>query len=169
MEIGASVLIDRPIREVFDYAVNPKHWSAWIPSVSTDEWISSGPLEVGALLLQSAPYPAAAEGISWEVTQFEPPRVLACHRIPEPRVTIRQVFESVGYDTRLTMYIDEDHAGLLTSGSDAERSRGACLATGLERLKALLAGRENLSGSPPSRRSALAEDRHCPQPDRETR
>jgi uncharacterized protein YndB with AHSA1/START domain len=169
VEIGASVLINRPIREVFDYAVNPKHWSAWILSASALKWISSGPLEVGAMIVQMGQHRAAADGVTWEVTQYEPPRVLACHRIPDPRVTIRQVFESVGHDTRITIYIDEGSAGPFAAESEAEYSIAACLAAGLERLKALLAEQDDLSGSPPSRRSALAEDRHCRQPDKETR
>ena len=135
MRVSTSVIIERPIREVFSFVATPSLRAHWIAGVSTVEKTSGRPLDVGSAFEQTERALGRLRRSSWEVIEYEPPHVWSCRRLTEPSRIVRQVFESVEDSTRLTLCTED---GPLTSGLEVERAIRAQQERDLERLKRLL-------------------------------
>jgi uncharacterized protein YndB with AHSA1/START domain len=68
MRVSASVVVDRPIKEVFAYATNPDCWPEWISGLSNAAPRSAQPLYVGTTFDQVERGGAYGRASSWEVT-----------------------------------------------------------------------------------------------------
>ncbi len=81
MRVTASVIIDQPIRVVFASIADPSCWPKWMTNVSAIERRSARSLDVGETF-DRVDHPAG-HGLwsTWEVTEYEPPRLLGCRRI----------------------------------------------------------------------------------------
>src|SRR3954449_3309437 len=78
VQITTHIVIERPIREVFAFASDPCCWMEWIAGAEPVPHTWSGQLDVGTTFLQDAPLASFWNDSSWEVTEYQPPRVFAC-------------------------------------------------------------------------------------------
>jgi uncharacterized protein YndB with AHSA1/START domain len=139
MQHTASVVIDRPIHEVFAYATNPDCWSEWIAALSQVACHVGGSLEVGTTFAQVDQLGAEIRTTWWEVTEYEPPRALTCRQLTEPdAVAVHQLFETVDGATQLTMSSEGPMAGRFPARPQVAPTIAAQLPADLGRLKALL-------------------------------
>ncbi len=66
-----SILIDRPIGEVFAYVTDPGHISDWAPYVQNVRYEPDGPLGTGTRIWQTV----RGREFYWQITAFEPDRL----------------------------------------------------------------------------------------------
>lgn len=123
MRIEASVIIDRPIGEVFAYATNPNCWPEWVSGVVK---VAGGPgerLEVGSTFEQVDTFLGRSRRESWECVEHEPPCVLCCRRItgPDP-CAVRLVLISVEGGTKLAICTEGGLGDELGGGPEVERA-----------------------------------------------
>ena len=71
VEIEHSVIIDRPVDEVFEFVINPENEPLWIPGTLEAKQISEGPLVVGTRLRITARLFGQTNESTWEVTEYE--------------------------------------------------------------------------------------------------
>jgi uncharacterized protein YndB with AHSA1/START domain len=135
----ASIIIDRPIGEVFTYATNPNCWPEWVSGVETVVRDSGAQLDVGATFGQVDMFPGHSRTEAWECIEYEPPRVLTCRRITGSRpCTVRLVCVAVDGQTKLAMCSDAGLEDQLGGGPEIERAMAGRLEQDLVRLKRIL-------------------------------
>ena len=134
VRITTSIVIERPIREVFACASNPCGWTEWIAGAVTVEQTWSGQLDVGTTFLQEASLASSWDDVSWEVTEYEPPRVFACRWGGATCGAVRLRCEALGGTTRMTVS-SEEAVGLFTGGPEVERAIRAQMEHDLATLK----------------------------------
>ncbi|MEM7092492.1 MAG: SRPBCC family protein [Actinomycetota bacterium] len=74
METSASITIQRPAGEVFDYLADMSNNPAWQRGQQRCEWTSEPPIGVGSTYDQEAKFAGRTITSSFEVTEFEPGR-----------------------------------------------------------------------------------------------
>jgi uncharacterized protein YndB with AHSA1/START domain len=85
MRVSASILIQRPIAEVFSFVSNPGYLPSWVAGVTTADGLLQLDQGVGeTLVLQCIPSLGLAAS-TWEVTSYEPPRMLALRCLDDRR------------------------------------------------------------------------------------
>lgn len=142
MRVTASVIIDQPIREIFAYVANPSCWPGWMTGVRATERRWARSLDVGDTFDRIDRRAAHGLRSTWEVTEYEPPRVLCCRRITSGNpALLHQVFESIDGSTRLTVSLEGEETGLVTSGPESERAMTVQITGDLHRLKDLVEDR----------------------------
>ncbi len=134
MRVSSGMLIEQPIREVWAFATDPCCWTEWITGTSTIHKTWTGSLDVGATFRQEETFASHWHESTWEVTEYEPPRVFACRRISEPGGSLRLLFETLAGSTRVTL-VSEEAAGLFVSGPEVERAALDRMELDLARLK----------------------------------
>ena len=158
MHVVARIVVEHPIRPVFTFAANPCCWSEWITGVAPVQQTWRGPLDIGTTFFQVDAFAGFRDTSTWEVTEYEPPRVFACRRVDEPCGAMRLLCESLGSATRMTL-ASEEAAGLFVSGPEVARAARARMERDLAVLKQLLEARlVALIGhaAPPIMRSQIA-------------
>jgi len=109
--IEASVVINRPVEEVFEFVTNPKNDVLWQSGVLESEQTSEGPMGVGTMVRSvSQSLGRRMESLS-EITEYEPNtkikyKVTSGPMTGEPSCT----FEPVEGGTRLT-FVGEGEIG----------------------------------------------------------
>ncbi len=146
MRFIARVRIEVPILEVFAYMATPCCWTEWMTGVSTIRQSSAHPPEVGEIFDQEVSVAGNHRRISWEVTEYEPPRVFACRRLQAPYATLRQVCESVGGSTHLVWHTEEETGGSFAWGPEVEKAITNQIQGDVARLKEVLEARHRESG-----------------------
>ncbi|HZS79434.1 MAG TPA: SRPBCC family protein [Ktedonobacteraceae bacterium] len=68
-----SIVIERPIEEVFDFVTDPTTTSLWQPNLAQSEIITPGPMQVGTAIREVRRIGKAEKSAVWEVTEYEPP------------------------------------------------------------------------------------------------
>ena len=69
-----SVVIGRPVEEVFDFATDPENEPLWQSTSLETERTSEGPLGVGATFRNTSKFLGRRIESAYEVTEMEPPR-----------------------------------------------------------------------------------------------
>jgi uncharacterized protein YndB with AHSA1/START domain len=147
----ASIIIDRPIGEVFAYATNPECWPEWISGVVKVVSDSGSRLDVGSTFGQVDTFPGHSRSEAWECIEYEPPWVLTCRRITGSQpYTLRFVSVSVDGRTKLTICSDAGPGDLPGSGPEIERAMAGRWKQDLATLKGILERRND----------AVADARH---------
>jgi uncharacterized membrane protein len=109
-----SIVINRPVEEVFAFLSNLENEVKW-----RREWIearntSEGPLGVGATFLLVSTFLGRRVEVVYEVTEYEPNRLTAWKAVSGPLpLTFRRIFERVEDGTRVTISYDGEMRGLL--------------------------------------------------------
>jgi len=134
MRVSASVIIDQPIREVWAFATDPCCWTEWITGTATIRKTWSGSLDVGATFRQEETFASYRHDSTWEMTEYEPPRVFACRRISESNGALRLLFEALAGSTQFTL-TSEEADGLFVRGPEVERAALDRMELDLARLK----------------------------------
>jgi len=110
IKINLSVVIRRPIEEVFAYSNDISHWAEWnvgLIEVSARE----GPLHVGTRIREVFKFLGRRIESTFEVVEYEPNRQVTYRTVAGPiPMTGTQTYEPVEGATKLTM-IGEGEAG----------------------------------------------------------
>ncbi len=73
MKASASIVIDRPISEVWDFVADIRNMDKWVNGVSDPKPISQGEWGVGSTFESGYTYAGKTHTITYEITGFDPP------------------------------------------------------------------------------------------------
>ena len=148
LKIEQSVLINRPVAEVFAYLTRPEHTPKWQSGMVASAQISDGPMAVGTTFSEVRKMMGRQMEQTMEVTAYRPNRQLSFRSIEaavphEAHVT----FEAVGAGTRVSLTSIARPEGLLRLMAPfiGRRLRKEFVAD-FERLKQLLESRSGSGG-----------------------
>jgi uncharacterized protein YndB with AHSA1/START domain len=111
--IETSVVINRPIEEVFSYATNPENDKLWQSGVVESGLVGEGPLGVGAQTREVRKFLGRRLESTAEVTEYEPNVKVAFKSTSGPvQYEAWYTFESVETGTKLTIVGEGDTGGL---------------------------------------------------------
>ena len=103
IKVEQSVVIERPLEEVFGFLADLRNWSLWQPDLRVSEQISGGSMEAGATFQQALDIKGRRVELLCEMTGNEPNEKLsfACDR-EDMALAFDFVFDPVENGTRLT-------------------------------------------------------------------
>ncbi len=139
IKFNVSVVIHRPVEEVFAYSNDTSHWAEWIPGlieVSAPE----GPLHAGTRIGEVFKFLGRPIESTFEVVEYEPNRRVTFRTVAGPiPMTGTQTYEPVDGATRLTMSGEGEAGGFfkLAEPVVAQMTRRQ-FQTSLDNLKDLL-------------------------------
>ncbi len=73
MKASASIVIDKPISEVWDFVSNIENMDKWVNGVREPKPISGGEWGVGSTFESGYEYAGKTHRITYEITEFDPP------------------------------------------------------------------------------------------------
>jgi uncharacterized protein YndB with AHSA1/START domain len=105
IQFDQSVVIERPLEEVFAFLADPENDAQWTPVVTETRKTSEGPLGVGTRYEQSGHFLGRNFEMLFEVTEYEPNRKIGQRLItPGPlRTTGSSSVEAVSGGTQVTL------------------------------------------------------------------
>ncbi len=107
-----SVVIDRPIEEVFEYATNPENDTKWQSGILESGLVSDGPVGVGSVTREVRTFLGRRLESTSEITEYEPNAKLAFKSTSGPiQYHAQLLFEPVQGGTKLTITGEADTAG----------------------------------------------------------
>jgi uncharacterized protein YndB with AHSA1/START domain len=95
-----SVVIDRPVEEVWNYFVEWDNIPKWYPGIREIRPLTEGPLGLGSALRMSPGIGPLKFSVVIRVIEFEPYRLIVFG--VRTKTTTRFIFERVGSGTRFT-------------------------------------------------------------------
>lgn len=102
-----SVLIDRPVAEVFDFATDLKNAALFLPNVTSTEMLTEGGIKAGARFKETRGMKGKQHSAVIEVVEHEPPRVHAARAaMLGMQATYTFRFAPEGAGTRVDMVAD---------------------------------------------------------------
>jgi uncharacterized membrane protein len=112
LRIEKSIVINRPVEEVFAFVAPGENWSLWATELVEAKKTSEGPLDVGTTYTHVAQMLGRRIENGYEVTEYEPNKKVSMKStsgpIPaEPSLT----FESVEGGTKLDLTVEAEIAG----------------------------------------------------------
>lgn len=140
-KIEASVVINRPIEEVFAYVVDIKNWSQWA-GMPDAEQTSEGPVGVGTTFRGAFEFLGRRDEWTSEVTRYEPNKELRQKMIWGPMsLEQRLTFESVEGGTKYTQAGEGETGGIFKMAQPlVDRMMKKQLEGSLAKLKGVLEG-----------------------------
>jgi uncharacterized membrane protein len=105
IDVVGDVVIASTVDAVAAYAANPDNAPQWQENVESVEWITDRPLQIGSRLAFVAWFRKQKLSFTYEVTAWEPGRLLAMQTVEGPfrlETTYRWTLVRDGY-TRMTM------------------------------------------------------------------
>ena len=108
-----SVVIERPVQEVFAFSADPNNDALWLSSTLETEQTSEGPMGVGATFRNTTKFLGRRFDTTYEVTESEPPHK-RCFRVTSGPVPgeVCYVFEpGEGGSTRFTQNFEAEVGG----------------------------------------------------------
>lgn len=147
MQASASIDIDRPIGDVFEYVSDPYNMEAWVAGVSHVTLVDEDPSRAGARFESDYTYGGRTVRMAYEVTAFDPPERYATRGEGPFPFAGELRLEPTADGTRVTNSIDAASDGLFTSlmftllRPVARRTMGRRLREELESLRSQLEGR----------------------------
>lgn len=139
MRVEHSVIINRPVREVFDLVGNPDNDPTWGSLIVGSTALSSGPVGVGSRFEQTATFMGARLTAMIEITDYEPERKVSYVTSKPVAIEHARTFEEVPEGTRLT-FVTELHAHGRFRVAEALLRRGAHrqMEADMDEIKALM-------------------------------
>ncbi len=112
IKVEGTVVINRPIEEVFAFLVNPDNTSLWQGAVLESKQTSEGPLGVGAKGQVTSQFLGRRSETTWEITEYELNRKAALKSTSGP-VPYNQsaTLESVDEGTKVTLVAEYEVGG----------------------------------------------------------
>jgi uncharacterized protein YndB with AHSA1/START domain len=112
MRTETSILIDKPVEEVWKYVVDQEEAPHWAVGVKDIRYITDPPLRLGSKAAWTQTFVGLDIDAIHEVVEFEPYKVLTFKSDNGPfPVTYRYTFESTPNGTKLTMVAEGEPAG----------------------------------------------------------
>jgi uncharacterized protein YndB with AHSA1/START domain len=144
IQFDQSVVIERPLEEVFAFLADPENDAQWTPVVKETRMTSEGPLGVGTRYEQSGHFLGRNFEMLFEVTEYEPNRKIGQKLItPGPlRTTGLSSVEAVSGGTQVTLTGEAQAGGFFWLLPDriiafpAQRIMGVALRNRKELLEA---------------------------------
>jgi uncharacterized membrane protein len=114
IKVQDSIIISKPVEQVFAFAANYENDPQWRAEVSQLRYSSGGAVKVGSQAVEVSQVVGQRLETTTEVTQYEPNRKVVSKSIsgPVPIVTYRE-FEMVPNGTRFTYVLEGDESGVL--------------------------------------------------------
>ena len=84
MKASASLMINRPIAEVWDFVANIRNMDEWVNGVSDPAPTSEGDWGVGSAFRSDYTYAGKTHAITYVITEFDPPHRLAMRSTSGP-------------------------------------------------------------------------------------
>jgi uncharacterized protein YndB with AHSA1/START domain len=114
--INNTVVIHRPVEEVFAFVTDPSATPRWQPNLVRSELLTQGPLRSGSSVKEARRVGPWRSGAIWQVTEFDPPHRRG-YTYPTGFGPIRQsgltTFVPVGGGTRVEFTATLEAAGAL--------------------------------------------------------
>jgi len=107
----ATIEIDRPAEDVFDYVTNPSRFHEWQKGVVSGEMATAGPTAVGERCLTTRQIGLAKRPSTSQVSHVDPPRTWGVRGIDGPIRAIVDVTVKPLDDTRSHLTISVDFTG----------------------------------------------------------
>ena len=104
-----SVVIDRPVEEVFAFMTNPDNDVLWREGVVLSEFTSDGPMGVGSTMRQVSKFMGREMDTTLEVTVYDPPY----------QVCVESVSGSMSFEACWN-YEDHDGGTFMTFSGEAD-------------------------------------------------
>lgn len=113
MKITESVIIDRPIDEVFAYAGEPSNDPQWSTAFVEARMTSDGPLAKGSTFTEQMRFLGKRFDIECEVTEYEPGQRVAFNVAAGSNTGVHvRTFEPMDSGTRVTLLTEGDSSGM---------------------------------------------------------
>jgi len=142
IKVEVSIVIQKPVGEVFDYTNDPAKNKAWQEGLVESKITSSGPVGVGTQITDVRKFLGRDMDSKLEVTAYEPNKRVSLKTISGPiKFEITQLYEPAEGGTKLTMIGEGEPGGLfkLAEGAVKKQFEGQ-LQGDLGRLKAVMEG-----------------------------
>ena len=142
-----SIIIHRPIEEVFEYISNLENSVDWQPGLLEVKRITEGPLRVGTIYSSARKFLGRKMEASNEFVTYEPNKQVVFTGSSGPMTFLTSfTFEDTGEGTRFTTLIEMQPGGLLglAEGLIASNLRQE-MDSNLEILEGLMKSREAVS------------------------
>lgn len=141
-EIEDSIVINRPLEEVFAYLTDVANWSRWNEAVGNVAQTPPGPMGLGTTLQGASEVMGRTMAWSGEILEYEPnKKVIQKMRVGPAEIQASWIFEPVEGGTRLTMRSEAETGGPFTiAGPLIDRLVKKQMEENLARLKAVLEG-----------------------------
>jgi uncharacterized protein YndB with AHSA1/START domain len=142
IKINLSVVIHRPVEEVFAYSNDISHWAEWNPGL-IEASASEGPLQAGTRIREVFKFLGRRIESTFELVEYAPNRKVTYRTVAGPiPMTGTQTYEPVDGGTKLTVSGEGEAGGFfkLAEPVVAGMTRRQ-FQTGLENLKDLLEAR----------------------------
>jgi uncharacterized protein YndB with AHSA1/START domain len=139
-KIEASVLINRPVDEVFARLTDVQNWPQWNPRLLQVEQTSDGPMGVGTTFRGLSEGPSGTAEWTSEVTEYEPNQKMAQKMEAGPAlIESSWIFVPAEAGTKLSIVTEAETGGLLKlAGPLLDRQMKKQAEENLARLKAML-------------------------------
>ena len=110
IQYSKSMVINRPIKDVFDYSVDPANTPAWMDD--TPEHAHNGAMKVGSTGRRFVKFMGLKLGGNYEMTAFNPPYKSCFKAISGPlQAKVCQSYEEVDGGTRFTYEVELEGRG----------------------------------------------------------
>ncbi len=152
IKIELSVVIHRPIEEVFAYTNDVSHWAEWNPGL-IEASAPEGPLHVGTRIREVFKFLGRRIESTFELVEYEPNRQVTYRTVAGPiPMTGTQTYEAVDGGTKLTVSGEGEAGGFfkLAEPVVAQMVRRQNQ-TGLDNLKDLLEAQVPAASKGPTR------------------
>jgi hypothetical protein len=108
MHAENTIVIERPINEVFVHVSTPENDPTWVSVSLRHERTAPGPMRVGTTTEEVVKFLGRTATNTWEVTDYQPPTVIAYRATSGllPVTAIRLQLEPVEGGTKLTHAVD---------------------------------------------------------------
>jgi uncharacterized membrane protein len=112
VRVEESVIINRPVEEVFAYTTDISRFPEWSVLVQESEKVSDGPVGLGTTLRTAIQFLGRKFVSEQVVTEFVPDTVFAGKSVSGPiALTITSVYEPAEGGTKFTQVIEGDAKG----------------------------------------------------------
>ena len=100
--LEASVVIKRPVDEVFAFMDDPANEPLWQPGTTSSEYVTEGPVHVGTKGRSVSRQLGRTQTIEWTITEYEHNRLMASDiQMGDFRLRSKWRYESVPEGTRV--------------------------------------------------------------------
>lgn len=139
-KVETSVVIARPVEEVFAYVVDPDNTPQWTGPVIEAEKTSEGPVGLGTTSTRVTQFLGRTMEATYEITEFEPNSYYADKTTSGPvPINARISFDSVKDGTKVTIEGEIESAGFFRLAEPIlARMARRQVATDVQTLKDLL-------------------------------
>ena len=110
VEVETNVLVDQPMKKVFDFVTTPENDAQWYIGVESRDHTPDEPSGVGSTSMSTIRFLGIPIEVVWEVVEYESPTKISVMTIEGPvSVESGYTFEAVGEDqTKVTVHGEAD-------------------------------------------------------------